>query len=56
MFGVLWLVLMRSSRAEAEGFAKTRAALEEEGQRLEALLAFRVHAHRISPAGAGRAE
>ena len=40
MFGVLWLVLMRSSRAEAEGFAKTRATLEEEGQRLEALLAF----------------
>jgi hypothetical protein len=40
LFGVLWLVLMRSSRAEAEGFAKTRQAMEDEGQRLEALLAF----------------
>ena len=40
LFGVLWLVLMRSSRAEADGFARTRAAMEQESQRLEAVLAF----------------
>jgi hypothetical protein len=40
MLGVLWLVLMRSSRAEADRFTRTRIELETESQRLEALLAF----------------
>jgi hypothetical protein len=37
---VAWLLLMRNSRAEANGFARTTQELQKESQRIEALLAF----------------
>jgi hypothetical protein len=40
LIGVGWLLLLRSSRAEASRFAQTSRALRSESERLETLLAF----------------
>lgn len=58
LLGVIWLVLLRSSRAESDRFEATRAAMEAEGRRLQALLAFvqtRVDASRQSLSDQGNA-
>jgi hypothetical protein len=40
LIGVIWMLLLRSSRAEASRFAKTSRALRTESERMETLLAF----------------
>ncbi len=40
LIGVVWMLLLRSSRAEASRFAKTSRALRTESERMETLLAF----------------
>jgi hypothetical protein len=40
LIGVVWLLLLRSSQAEATRFAKTSRSLRNESERLETLLAF----------------
>jgi hypothetical protein len=40
LIGVVWMVLLRSSKAEASRFSRTTRALRTESERLETLLAF----------------
>jgi hypothetical protein len=40
LVGIIWLLLQRSSQAEADRFARTTREMQKESQRLEALLAF----------------
>jgi hypothetical protein len=40
LIGVVWMVMLRSSKAEASRFSRTTRALRTESERLETLLAF----------------